>query len=146
MIDFLGVTLGVAVGGGVGLPVGLWLMRRKHRRRVAAGPAAGIPCMTRTPAGRGRWRVGRVYADQGAPRWQPRRGEPVLLTGARATGVRAPSIREGISINPSSRIVTWAWEGGAAEGGAADIEIAVMPLDLRELLGAVPQAAPEATP
>lgn len=117
-----------------------WLMRRKHRRRQAAAPVPGIPCMARQPAGTGRWRSGRVYADQGAARWVPGRGEPVVLTGGRAAGVRAPSVKEGISINPGSRIVTCVYEGGDG------MEIAVMPLDLRELLAAVEQAAPGPDP
>lgn len=111
-----------------------WLLRRKHRERTAAGPVPGIPCMVRFPAGQGRWRPGRVYGERGAARWVPQRGEPVELPGGRATGVRVPSVKEGISINPSSRIVTCAYEGGGS------IEIAVMPLDVRELLEAVPQA------
>ncbi|MFJ6795562.1 hypothetical protein [Streptomyces sp. NPDC091268] len=127
MIEFLVLALGAAGAG--------WLLRRKHRVWLAAGPVAGIPCMARRPAGEGRWRAGRVYADEGAARWVPRRGAPVVLTGGRATAVRAPSVREGISINPGSRIVTCAYAGGAS------MEIAVMPLDLRELLAAVPQAA-----
>lgn len=126
-----------------------WLMRRKHRRRVAAGNVAGIPCMARLPAGRGRWRMGRVYVDQGAARWVPSRGEPVVLAGGRATGVRPPSVREGISINPGSRIVTCVYAGGAGAGTEVEtemeMEIAVMPLDLRELLAAVPEA-PSPTP
>ncbi|MFE2286095.1 hypothetical protein ACFXDJ_18230 [Streptomyces sp. NPDC059443] len=131
MIEFVVGALGAAVAG--------WLLRRKHLRRVAAGPAAGIPCMARQPAGQGRWRSGRVYADQGAARWEPGRGEPVLLTGGRATGVRAPSVREGIAINPGSRIATIAYAGAEGEVEVG-IEIAVMPLDLRELLALVPQA------
>ncbi|MFJ6484894.1 MULTISPECIES: hypothetical protein [unclassified Streptomyces] len=126
MIEIVGVVAGGVVAG--------WLLRRKHRARVAAGPAAGIPCMGRTPAGEGRWRVGRVYADQGAARWVPRRGESVALPGGRATGIRVPSVKEGISINPGSRIVTCSYDGGGS------IEIAVMPFDVRELLEAVPQA------
>ncbi|MFE2311520.1 hypothetical protein [Streptomyces sp. NPDC059411] len=130
MIEFVVGALGAAVAG--------WLLRRKHLRRVAAGPAAGIPCMARQPAGQGRWRSGRVYADPGAARWEPGRGEPVLLTGGRATGVRAPSVKEGISINPGSRIVTSTYEGA----GAGGIEIAVMPLDLRELFDLLPEVDP----
>ncbi|MFJ7272500.1 hypothetical protein ACIQV3_38720 [Streptomyces sp. NPDC099050] len=129
MIEFV-FFAGVAAATG-------WLMRRKHRRRQAAGSPAGLPGMARRPAGSGRWRSGRVYADQGAARWVPGRGEPVLLTGARATGVRVPSVREGISINPGSRIVT---VESAEDGGG--MEIAVMPLDLRELLTAFPEAVP----
>ncbi|MGW7194406.1 hypothetical protein, partial [Streptomyces sp. NPDC054838] len=91
----------------------------------------------RHPAGRGRWRAGRVYADQGAARWLPRRGPAVGLSDARTTGVRPPSVREGLSINPGSRIV------GCAIAAGPDIEIAVMPQDLAELLAAVPQAGAE---
>ncbi|MDD9381478.1 hypothetical protein M8Z33_33490 [Streptomyces sp. ZAF1911] len=130
MIEYV-VLAGAAAGTA-------WLMRRKHLRRQAGAPVPGIPCMARRPAGSGRWRSGRVYADQGAARWVPGRGEPVPLTGARATGVRVPSVKEGISINPGSRIVTC--EFAEDSGG---IEIAVMPLDLRELLAAVPEATPE---
>ncbi|WP_404960332.1 hypothetical protein [Streptomyces sp. 147326] len=111
-----------------------WLLRRKHLARTATGPVPGIPGMARRPAGEGRWRAGRVYADGGAARWVPERGEPVPLPGGRATGVRVPSVKEGIVINPGSRIVTCTYEGGGS------IEIAVMPLDVRELLEAVPQA------
>ncbi|MFJ3878110.1 hypothetical protein ACIPW5_11680 [Streptomyces sp. NPDC090077] len=130
MIEFLFFAL---VAGGLG-----WLLRRKHRQRTAAGSPAGIPGMARTPAGAGRWRPGRLYADPGAARWQPGRGPAVSLAGARATAVRMPSVREGISINPGSRIVACALEGGGT------MEIAVMPLDLRGLLEAVPQEADQA--
>lgn len=117
------VVLGAAGAG--------WLLRRKHRARTAAGPAPGIPCMARHPAGRGRWRPGRVYPGAGGARWVPGRGEPVLLSGGRATGVRVPSVKEGLAINPGSRIVDCAYD---ADG---TMEIAVMPLDLRELLAVV---------
>lgn len=126
VIEFLLFAL-VAAGTG-------WLLRRKHHQRREAGSPAGIPCMARRPAGGGRWRTGRVYADQDAPRWQPGRGPAVPLAGARATGLRPPSVREGISINPGSRIVACALEDGGT------MEIAVMPLDVRELLAVVPRA------
>ncbi|MGW6689226.1 hypothetical protein [Streptomyces sp. NPDC054961] len=149
MIEYA-VIAAAAAGAG-------WLMRRKHRRRQAVAPAPGIPCMGRRPAGTGRWRSGRVHAGRAGARWVPGRGEPVLLAGFRATGVRVPSVKEGISINPGSRIVTCAWAapedagaGDAAETAAAEtavsataagepaaIEIAVMPFDLRELLAAL---------
>ncbi|MCX5014159.1 hypothetical protein OG765_24700 [Streptomyces sp. NBC_00555] len=125
MIEMVVVVLAAAGAG--------WLLRRKHLARTATGPVPGIPGMARRPAGEGRWRAGRVYADGGAARWVPQRGEPVPLPGGRATGVRVPSVKEGISINPGSRIVTCTYEGGGS------IEIAVMPLDLRELLEAVGQ-------
>lgn len=127
VIEIVVVVLGAAGAG--------WLLRRKHLARTAAGPVAGIPGMARRPAGEGRWRPGRLYADEGgAARWVPVRGEPLPLPGGRATGVRAPSVREGISINPGSRIVACAYEDGGT------VEIAVMPLDLRELLAVLPQA------
>lgn len=138
MIEYV-VLAGAAAGTA-------WLMRRKHRSRQAGAPVPGIPCMARRPAGSGRWRSGRVYADQGAARWVPGRGEPVALTGARATGVRVPSVKEGISINPGSRIVTCEFaEDSGGDDGSGGMEIAVMPLDLRELLAAVPQESPEET-
>ncbi|MET9856478.1 hypothetical protein ABZY57_26490 [Streptomyces sp. NPDC006450] len=135
MIEYVALAGAAAATG--------WLVRRKHLRRQAAPPVPGIPCMARQPAGTGRWRSGRVYADRGAARWVPGRGEPVVLTGGRATGVRPPSVKEGISINPGSRIVTCEFDEG---GGSGAMDIAVMPLDLRELLAAVEQAAPGATP
>ncbi|MFD9411956.1 hypothetical protein ACFWBN_33780 [Streptomyces sp. NPDC059989] len=132
VIEIVLVLLGAAGAG--------WLLRRKHLARVAAGPVPGIPGMARRPAGEGRWRPGRLYADEGAARWVPERGEPLPLPGGRATDVRAPSVKEGISINPGSRIVTCAYDTGGS------IEIAVMPLDLRELLAALPQAGSDSGP
>ncbi|MFD6970781.1 hypothetical protein [Streptomyces sp. NPDC059979] len=126
MIEYVFLAGGIAGAG--------WLLRRKHRARAAAAPVPGIPGMARHPAGQGRWKPGRVYAEEGEARWVPPRGAALPLPGARATGLRVPSIKEGISINPGSRIVTCAYEGGGS------IEIAVMPLDVRELLEAVPQA------
>lgn len=128
MIEYVFLAGGIAGAG--------WLVRRKHLARVAAGPVPGIPGMARIPAGRGRWRPGRLYAEEGVARWVPGRGASVPLPGGRATGLRVPSVKEGLSINPGSRIVTCTYEGGGS------IEIAVMPLDVRELLAAVPQ--PEA--
>ncbi|MFD3804625.1 hypothetical protein ACFWSF_36680 [Streptomyces sp. NPDC058611] len=125
MIEIV-VALLAAAGAG-------WLLRRKHLRRVAAGPVPGIPCMARQPAGAGRWRPGRVYAEEGEARWAPVRGEPVPLPDGRAAAVRAPSVKEAMSINPGSRIVTCAY------GDGGTIEIAVMALDLRELLEVVPR-------
>ncbi|MFF5803356.1 hypothetical protein [Streptomyces sp. NPDC012746] len=123
MIDDI-LTAVVALAGAAAAG---WFLRRARARRAAAGPAAGIPCMARRPAGEGRWRPGRVHAVLGAPRFESRRGGAVPLGAVQAGGVRAPSVREGMSINPGSRIVTCATEG-------ATIEIAVMALDLRELM------------
>ncbi|MFF3651258.1 hypothetical protein ACFYXV_21820 [Streptomyces sp. NPDC002181] len=112
-------------------------LRRKRRERLAALTPDGIPCMARHPAGAGRWRMGRVLTGPGGARWVPRRGEPVPLPAGRATGVRPPSVKEGMAINPGSRIVACTYGTGGVGGS---IEIAVMPLDLRELLGAVPRS------
>ncbi|MYT25525.1 hypothetical protein GTW69_35560 [Streptomyces sp. SID7760] len=116
-------------------------LRRKRRERLAALTPDGIPCMARHPAGAGRWRSGRVLTGPDGTRWVPRRGEPVPLPAGRATGVRAPSVKEAMGINPGSRIVACAYGAG---GSGGTIEIAVMPLDLRELLEAVPQAESDA--
>ncbi|WP_406182522.1 hypothetical protein [Streptomyces sp. NBC_01006] len=112
--------------------------RSERRERIAAGTPDGIPCMVRHPAGAGRWRMGRVFTGPGGARWVPRRGEPVPLPGGRATGVRAPSVKEGMAINPGSRIVSCTYGTGGVDGSGGTIEIAVMPLDLRELLAVVP--------
>ncbi|MFE2877128.1 hypothetical protein ACFXG6_22570 [Streptomyces roseus] len=117
-------------------------LRRKRRERLAARTPDGIPCMARHPVGAGRWRVGRVLTGHGGgARWVPRRGEPVPLPAGRATGVRAPSVKEAMAINPGSRIVACTYGDGGAGGS---IEIAVMPLDLRELLAAVPRSDADA--
>lgn len=99
--------------------------RRARARDSRHGPASGRPGPLE--AGTGVRRGGRGPLG-------PPRGAALPLPGARATGLRVPSIKEGISINPGSRIVTCTYEGGGS------IEIAVMPLDVRELLEAVPQA------
>ncbi|MEU7553838.1 hypothetical protein AB0B01_16080 [Streptomyces sp. NPDC044571] len=128
MSEFGVMCAAAALAAGAG-----WFVRRRHGRRTATGPVSGIPCMVRQPAGEGRWRAGRVYEGPGGARWVPGRGAPVPLPQGRATAVRAPSVWEGMSINPGSRIVTCVY------GDGASMEIAVMPLDLRELLAAVPQ-------
>ncbi|KMO94910.1 hypothetical protein [Streptomyces roseus] len=116
-------------------------LRHKRRERLAALTPDGIPCMARHPAGAGRWRSGRVLTGPDGTRWVPRRGEPVPLPAGRATGVRAPSVKEAMAINPGSRIVACAYGAG---GSGGSIEIAVMPLDLRELLEAVPRSEADA--
>ncbi|MFF5448498.1 hypothetical protein [Streptomyces sp. NPDC012888] len=118
------------------------LFRREHRRRAAAGPVPGIPCMLRRPAGEGRWRAGRITAGaEGEPpgtvRWTPSRGTPVPLPGLVHTQIRVPTVREGMAINPGSRIVRCEDPTGPE---TAALEIAVMPLDLAELLRLVPPA------
>lgn len=115
--------------GGIG-----WLVRHRHLERLAAGPVGGIPCMVRLPAGTGRWRAGQVCGEAGDLRWEPARGGAVPLPGLAYTEVRAPSVREGMTINPGSRIVRCDTETGS-------IEIAVMALDLAELLEVLPRRA-----
>ncbi|WP_330334081.1 hypothetical protein OHS33_32990 [Streptomyces sp. NBC_00536] len=131
MIEFVFIAL---AAGGAG-----WLVRRRHLQRVTAASdtaPVGIPGMARLPAGHGRWRMGRVYGGPEAVRWVPARGEPAPLTGARSTGVRPPSVREGMVINPGSRILSCTYADGTAD-------IAVMALDLAELHTLIPHA-PEA--
>ncbi|MEV8536709.1 hypothetical protein [Streptomyces sp. NPDC051211] len=127
MNDYAILAILATSAGGVG-----WLLRRKHLERVAAGPVGGIPCMVRSPAGQGRWRAGRVGGDAGGLWWEPARRAVVPLPGLAYTEVRAPSVREGMAINPGSRIVR-------CEGDGGSIEIAVMALHLAELLKELPQ-------
>ncbi|MER5934051.1 hypothetical protein [Streptomyces sp. NPDC002054] len=127
MKEFAFLAILATAAGGIG-----WLLRRKHLERLAAGPVGGIPCMVRQPAGTGRWRAGQVCGDAGDLRWEPARGGVVPLPGLVYTEVRAPSVREGMTINPGSRIVR-------CDGEMESIEIAVMALDLAELLKILPQ-------
>ncbi|MFF8837016.1 hypothetical protein [Streptomyces sp. NPDC015130] len=105
-----------------------WLMRRKQRQRsaaVAAGETAGVPCMLKWSAHGSRWRAGRLLIGEGPPVWRASWGsrELALPTDLRRTGTRSPSAREGMSINPGSRILEYASSGGV-------VLVAVMPYEL----------------
>ncbi|MFD6416082.1 hypothetical protein [Streptomyces sp. NPDC060194] len=121
VLVILVVVLAVAA-----LAVGAIRRRAAERAGAALEPGpVGIPCMLRREAEGTRWRAGTLLP--GTPvRWQPTpaRGRPPvdLPADLRRTGVRSPSVREGISINPGSTIV----ECGSDEGA---VLIAVMPLD-----------------
>ncbi|MEU3689914.1 hypothetical protein [Streptomyces narbonensis] len=105
-----------------------WLMSRKRRQRstaIAAGEAAGVPCMLKWPAHGSRWRAGRLLIGAGPPVWRASWGsrELALPTDLRRTGTRPPSAREGMSINPGCRILEYASSGGV-------VLVAVMPGEL----------------
>ncbi|MFI9293188.1 hypothetical protein [Streptomyces gardneri] len=120
-----------------------WLMERKRRQRstaaavaaVAAGEAAGVPCMVKWSALGSRWRAGRLVIGAGPPVWRASWGrrELALPSDLRRTGVRSPSAREGMSINPGSRILEYASSGGV-------VLVAVMPDDL-DLVGKALESA-----
>ncbi|MFF1833801.1 hypothetical protein ACFVXE_06300 [Streptomyces sp. NPDC058231] len=127
VIDF--VVLGV-VASLVGV-----LIRRRHRQRsepAATGAPAGIPCMMRWPARGGRWRPGHLLVHAVPPAWRASYGKQlvVLPDDLRRTAVRAPSTREGLVINPGSRIVECESSGG-------ELSIAVMPADLEQVTRAL---------
>ncbi|MFD5440670.1 hypothetical protein [Streptomyces tendae] len=115
-----------------------WLMRRKRQRRstaVAAGEQAGVPCMLKRSAQGSRWRAGRVLIGAGPLVWKPSFGkqEAALPAGLRRTGMRSPSLREAVSLNPRSRIVE-------CESSYGEILIAVMPEELDHVIKALESA------
>ncbi|MEU2241311.1 hypothetical protein ABZ572_18130 [Streptomyces sp. NPDC018338] len=115
-----------------------WLVNRKRQQRstaIAAGEVAGVPCMLKWAAQGSRWRAGRLLIGAGPPAWKPSRGkaEVTLPADLRRTGTRSPSVREGMSINPGSRIVECASSGEA-------VLIAVMPEDLDHVIKALESA------
>ncbi|MEU0368744.1 hypothetical protein ABZ070_00495 [Streptomyces sp. NPDC006283] len=133
MIELIEVLAAAAAAALVGR-----LVLRRRRQRAAlvdAGEEAGIPCMLKRSTGGSRWRPGRLLIGTGPLAWQASWGgrRSALPAGLRRTGVRAPSMREALGINPGSRIV---------ECEAADevILIAVMPQELDHVLKAVDSA------
>ncbi|MEU7070267.1 hypothetical protein AB0B30_18395 [Streptomyces narbonensis] len=129
--------LEIAILAAVAALVG-WLMNRKRRQRsaaVAAGETAGVPCMLKWSAHGSRWRAGRLLIGAGPPVWKASWGgrELALPTDLRRTGTRAPSTREGMSINPGSRILEYASSAGV-------VLIAVMPDEL-DLVGKALESA-----
>ena len=87
--------------------------------------------LKRSTGGR-RWRPGRLLIGAGPLVWQASWGgrKSALPADLHRTGVRGPSVREALGINPRSRIV----ECEAADG---IILIAVMPEELDLVLKAV---------
>ncbi|MFE5627928.1 hypothetical protein [Streptomyces sp. NPDC056470] len=115
-----------------------WLMRRKQQQRstaLASGEAAGVPCMLKWSAQGSRWRPGRLVIGAGPLVWKPSLGrqEAVLPADLRQTGVRSPSLREAVALNPRSRIV----QGESSDG---TILIAVMPEELDHVVEALRSA------
>ncbi|CAM5643725.1 EGFR-like transmembrane domain-containing protein [Streptomyces parvulus] len=106
-----------------------WLMRRKRQHRstaTTAGEPVGLPCMLKRPAQGSRWKAGRLLIDGAGPlAWEAAWGRrtTVLPTGLRQTGLRPPSPREAMAVNPRSAIVE-------CESPEGQVLIAVMPEEL----------------
>ncbi|MFG3111454.1 AbrB/MazE/SpoVT family DNA-binding domain-containing protein [Streptomyces tendae] len=116
-----------------------WLMRRKRQQRstaIAAGEQTGVPCLLKWPAQGSRWRAGRVLIGAGPLVWKPSFGkqEAALPAGLRRTGMRSPSLREAVSLNPRSRIV----ECESSDGEV--VLIAVVPEELDHVIKALESA------
>ncbi|MEV0491687.1 hypothetical protein [Streptomyces atratus] len=131
MLEFV---IDCVVLGVVGSLVGV-LIRRRHRQRsarAAAGAPTGIPCMIKRPSHGNRWRPGQLLTHATPLTWRPAYGTStvVLPDDLHLTAVRAVSTREGLVINPGSRVV----ECASSDGSAL---IAVMPMDLEQVTGAL---------
>ncbi|MFB7027479.1 MULTISPECIES: hypothetical protein [unclassified Streptomyces] len=119
-----------------------WLFRRKVRQRAEGagrGDEIAVPCMLRHPAREGRWLRGRMRVGPAGMTWDPgsRAGAAVSLPAElRRTGLRAPSLREAMTINGASRIV----ECASPEG---TVLIAVMPYEVEHVLKALDGAGEE---
>ncbi|MFE7327194.1 hypothetical protein ACFU8W_19770 [Streptomyces sp. NPDC057565] len=134
MIEFV---IDCVVLGVVGSLVGM-LIRRRHRQRsarAADGAPTGIPCMIKRASHGNRWRPGRLLTHAKPLTWRPAYGRSavVLPDDLHRTAVRAVSTREGLVINPGSRIVECASSDGT-------VLIAVMPVDLEQVTGALSAA------
>ncbi|MFE5512924.1 hypothetical protein ACFQ9J_20515 [Streptomyces sp. NPDC056529] len=131
------ILMALAAGGLVA-----WLVRRKARQRVedaGRGDEIAVPCMLRHPAREGRWLRGRMLMGPAGMTWDPgsRAGAAVSLPAElRRTGLRAPSLREAMTINGASRIV----ECASPEG---TVLIAVMPYEVEHVLKALDGAGEE---
>ncbi|WP_435973315.1 hypothetical protein [Streptomyces sp. Qhu_M48] len=134
MIEPVSLAVAAMAAAGAAALVGR-LMNRKRRQRsdaLAAGEVAGVPCMLKWSAQGSRWRPGRLLIGAGPPVWKASWGrrEAALPADLRRTGTRSPSVREGISINPGSRIVEYASSGGT-------VLIAVMPDEVDQVVKAL---------
>ncbi|MCX5396125.1 hypothetical protein [Streptomyces sp. NBC_00102] len=114
------------------------LMRRKQQQRstaIAAGEPAGVPCRLKWSAQGSRWRAGRLLISPGPLVWKPSLGsqEIVLPADLRQAGLRSPSLREAVSVNPGSRIMECDSSGGK-------VLIAVMPVELDHVIKALGSA------
>ncbi|TXS50124.1 hypothetical protein EAO77_27835 [Streptomyces sp. t39] len=109
-------------------------MRRKHQQRstaMAAGEVAGVPCMLKWPAQVSRWRAGRLLAGANPLIWKSTFGNQATLPAdLRKVGVRSPSLREAVAVNPGCRVV----ECNSSDG---EVLIAVMPSELALVIGAL---------
>ncbi|MFE9045855.1 hypothetical protein ACFYOG_33770 [Streptomyces sp. NPDC007818] len=124
------LTIGVVAAACVG-----WLLRRKQKQRsaaAAAGEPVGLPCMLKWSAQGSRWKPGRLLTGADRLLWQPSWGRRSVALPAdlRQAGVRSPSTREGMVINPGSRIVT-------CDSSDGEVLIAVMPPELDHVIKAL---------
>lgn len=99
---------------------------------MSAGRPAGVPCMLKWSAQGSRWKAGRLLIGAGPLVWKssPGKREVTLPRDLAQAGVRSPSLREGMTINPGSRIVTCESSGG-------EVLIAVMPTELHQVTKAL---------
>ncbi|MEU9731423.1 hypothetical protein [Streptomyces sp. NPDC048002] len=79
-----------------------------------------------------RWKAGRLQVGAGPLTWKASFGRQAaaLPTDLRRTGVRPPSVREAMGVNPGARIVECESHDGV-------VLIAVMPEDLRHVIDAL---------
>ncbi|MFB9434607.1 hypothetical protein [Streptomyces showdoensis] len=124
------VVVGMAGAALVG-----WLIHRKQQQRssaIASGQQAGVHCMLKFAERGSRWKAGRLLIGAGPLVWKPSFGrkETALPADLRQAELRSPSMREGMSINPASRIVE-------CESSDGKISIAVMPPDLDHVIKAL---------
>ncbi|MEW2634545.1 hypothetical protein AB0903_23625 [Streptomyces sp. NPDC048389] len=115
-----------------------WLVHRKQRQRSSAATAkdeTGIACMVKGGPGGARWRPGRLLTGAGPLAWKASWGgrTVVLPTGLRRTGLRPPSMREALGLNPRARIIECA-------AGDEVVLIAVMPEELEPVVKALDSA------
>ncbi|WP_315904329.1 hypothetical protein [Streptomyces sp. ASQP_92] len=91
--------------------------------------------MLRWSAQGSRWKAGRLLIGAGALAWKPSLGkqETVLPADLCQAGVRSPSLREAVAVNPGSRIV----ECDSSDG---EVLIAVMPPELDHVIKALESA------
>ncbi|MFE3516104.1 hypothetical protein [Streptomyces sp. NPDC059166] len=127
------LTMGVVAAALIG-----WLMRRRQQQRstaIADGKPAGVPCMLKWSAQGSRWRAGRLLISAGPLVWKPSFGtqEAVLPADLCRAGVRSPSLREAVAVNPGSRIVV-------CDSSDGEVLIAVMPPELDHMIKALESA------
>ncbi|MFJ3581722.1 hypothetical protein ACIPPS_05720 [Streptomyces sp. NPDC090127] len=91
--------------------------------------------MLKWPTQGSRWRAGHLLIGDGPLVWKPSFGkrEAVLPADLCQAGVRSPSLRETVAVNPGSRIVE-------CDSSVGEVLIAVMPLELDHVIKALESA------